>query len=75
MTKPRREHHCTSIGGGRVVVAGGTGLYGEELNDIEIFDPAADGGQGGWYSAGELPTSSTSEYNQEFLFNGDLGSS
>ena len=55
MRRARREHSCTAISGGRVVVAGGVGLYGEEINDIEIFDPAADGGQGGWYSGGDLP--------------------
>ena len=33
MTKPWREHHCTSIGGGRVVVAGGTGLQGVGTTD------------------------------------------
>ena len=55
MTNPRRDHLCTSISGGRVVVAGGTGLYGQDLTDIEVFDPAADGGLGGWYSLGDLP--------------------
>ena len=55
MTKPRRDHLCTSIGGGRVVVAEGTGLYGQDLIDIEVFDPAAEGGLGGWYSMGDLP--------------------
>ena len=55
MTNPRRDHLCTSISGGRVVVAGGTGLYRQDLTDIEVFDPAADGGLGGWYSLGDLP--------------------
>ena len=57
------------------MVAGGTGLYGQELSDIEVFDPAADGGLGGWYSLGDLPgeddyhTSSTSGllYNEKYL--------
>ena len=70
MTRPRREHSCTTISGGRVVVAGGIGLYGEELNHIEIFDPAADGGQGGWYSGGELPDHYHSEDYTDLLYNG-----
>ena len=70
MTNPRRNHHCTSISGGRVVVAGGTGLYGQDLSDIEVFDPAADGGLGGWYSMGDLPDSS--DYpGAELLYNGN----
>ena len=54
MTNPRRDHLCTSISGGRLVVASG-GVLNGILNDIEIFDPAVDNGMGGWYSMGELP--------------------
>ena len=53
-----------------MVVAGGTGLYGQDLSDIEVFDPAADGGLGGWYSMGDLPDSS--DYpGAELLYNGN----
>ena len=70
MTNPRRDHLCTSISGGRVVVAGGTGLYGQDLTDIEVFDPAADGGLGGWYSMGDLPQDDLSTYWSGLLYNG-----
>ena len=69
MTNPRRQHLCTSISGGRVVVAGGIGLHGQDLTDIEVFDPAADGGLGGWYSMGDLPQD---DYHTSYglLYNG-----
>ena len=53
------------------MVAGGTGLYGQELSDIEVFDPAADGGLGGWYSMGDLPQDDhTTTNSAELLYNG-----
>ena len=51
------------------MVAGGTGLYGQDLSDIEVFDPGADGGLGGWYSLGDLPKDDDS-YKQGLLYNG-----
>ena len=55
MTIARRYHTCVGIPGGGVMVAGGIGVYAEDLISIEIFDPAMANGAGGWYVAGDLP--------------------
>ena len=70
MTTPRRSHTCTSLPGGSVMVAGGTGLFGEHLISTEIFDQAMDGGRGGWYTSGNLPEDDHYDDNA-LLFNGN----
>ena len=68
MTKPRKAHSCAGISGGRVIVAGGDGLGGD-LMDMEMFDPAADNGNGGWYGIGDLPEDDSD--NHMLLQNGN----
>ena len=70
MTKPRKRHSCSGISGGRVIVAGGEGDgLGGDLMDLEMFDPAADNGNGGWYGIGDLPEDD--DYNNMLLQNGN----
>ena len=74
MTVPRRGHSCASLPGGSVMMAGGTGLFGEDLISTEIFDQAMEGGRGGWYMSGDLPEDDYgSDYSPEnvLLFNGN----
>ena len=71
MTVPRRSHTCTSLPGGSVMMAGGTGLNGEDLISTEIFDQVMDGGRGGWYASGDLPEDYYYDDNA-LLFNGNL---
>ena len=69
MTKQRQAHSCAGISGGRVIVAGGGGLGGD-LMDMEMFDPAADNGNGGWYGIGDLPEDDVEQHNM-LLQNGN----
>ena len=55
MTTARRDHRCVAIQGGGVVVAGGTGLFAEDLSSVEVYDQGMDGGAGGWYAVADLP--------------------
>merc|ERR1711892_785773 len=71
MTTPRRGHKCVGMTGGRVMVVGGIGLYAEDLNNIEIYDPAFNGG-GGWYGLGELPEDDNYSDHNELLWNGNV---
>ena len=47
----RREHRCLALGAGRVMVAGGKGLFAEDLVTVEVFDETL----GGWYASQDLP--------------------
>ena len=53
----RREHMCLSLGQGKVMVAGGTGLYGVVLTDVEVFD----NNLGEWTKGVDLPERTRSE--------------
>ena len=48
---PRRYHDCTSFGNSRMMVAGGTSLFGEEVSSVEIYDSAINS----WYYSEDLP--------------------
>jgi N-acetylneuraminic acid mutarotase len=51
----RRNHTATLLPNGKVLVAGGEGGSPSScLNSAEIFDPAANGGDGGWTATGNL---------------------
>ena len=49
-----------------LVVAGGTGLFAEDLSSVEVYDPGMDGGAGGWYAVGDLPEDN--DYGDHALF-------
>jgi hypothetical protein len=72
MTIPRRGHDCIGISNNRVMVVGGTGLYGEDLVSVEIYDPALKPG-GEWYQVQDLPEDDSydDEYNT-LLFNSQI---
>jgi len=72
MTIPRRSHTCIGISNNRVMVAGGTGLYGEDLVSVEIYDPALKPG-GEWYQVQDLPEDDYSNsYESTLLFNSQI---
>ena len=48
---PRARHRCTSFGNSRMMVGGGTGLFGYELSSVEIYDSSLDS----WYYSEDLP--------------------
>ena len=61
----------TCFSDGRVIVAGGDGDgAGGDLMDMEMFDPAADNGNGGWYGVGDLPDDDAYGANY-LLWNGE----
>ena len=66
MTHPRKDHSCVGISGGRVIVAGGKSLGGDVV-DMEMFDPAADNGKGGWYAMGDLPEDDEDNFDSNQL--------
>ena len=39
--------------------------------DMEMFDPAADNGNGGWYGIGDLPEDDDDSYSHMLLQNGN----
>ena len=71
MTRPRKDHSCVGISGGRVIVAGGESLGGDVV-DMEMFDPAADNGKGGWYAMGDLPENDSEDRNQLMQYGGNI---
>lgn len=67
LQSPRRFHTCTSLGPGRVMVAGGTGLFAQDLVSVEIYDSALDS----WYYSEDLPEDGEfgDQENHSELFN------
>jgi hypothetical protein len=49
---PRLYETATLLNDGRVLIAGGLDNQGNVLNSIEIWDPTANGGAGGFYGLG-----------------------
>ena len=65
---PRRSHDCTSFGNGRMMVAGGTSLFDEEVSSVEIYDSSLDS----WYFSEDLPEEPAYEYyNDLFTWDGN----
>ena len=52
----RRDHNCLALGAGRVMVAGGKGLFAEDLVTVEVFDETL----WGWYASQDLPEEQSS---------------
>jgi large repetitive protein len=58
LSTAREDHTATLLADGRVLVVGGTQFNDVDYVDLtsaEVFDPAADGGLGGWSAAGNRP--------------------
>lgn len=64
---PRREHDCTSFGNSRMMVAGGTSLFGEEVASVEIYDSAIDS----WYYTEDLPEKPSTYYDELITWAGN----
>jgi len=52
----RNFHTATLLANGKVLVAGGNDSAEEPINSAELFDPAANGGQGNWSVTGQMNT-------------------
>jgi hypothetical protein len=54
MISPRLYHTATLLNDGRVLIAGGLDNQGNVLSSVEIWDPAANSGAGGFYGLGTV---------------------
>jgi len=54
MISPRLYHTATLLNDGRVLIAGGLDNQGNVLNSVEIWDPAANSGAGGFFGLGTV---------------------
>jgi hypothetical protein len=57
LSTARENHTATLLPDGRVLVAGGFNSTSFTLSSAEIFDPAANGGEGAWSPTGSMGTS------------------
>jgi hypothetical protein len=63
MATARLYHTATLLNDGRVLIAGGLDNHGNVLSSLEIWDPAADGGVGGFYPLGTATLGGTPSGN------------
>src|SRR5260370_1027730 len=70
MTDARAEHTATLLATGRVLIAGGVDKSGI-VGTAEIFDPAANGGSGGFMATGNM-TSARINHSATLLTDGKV---